>query len=141
MTAEVLRDTLGVPLVLDPGLRERDYGDVRGVAYADLGIDIFAPDYAPPGGETWEAFHARVDGAWAGVTGAAGRAAGELVVVTHGLVCHAIATRHLDLPAGTTAGMRWGNTSLTVLEGPAYRTPRLLDCTAHLGEGAGGGPV
>ena len=117
------------------------YGDVRGTAYADLATDIFAPDYAPPNGETWAVFHARVDAAWARVVAAACRTPGDLAVVTHGLVCHAVATRHLDLPAGATVTMRWGNTSLTVIEGPAYRTVRLLDCTAHLDAGTAGGPA
>ena len=88
MTAEVLRDALGIPLAFDPGLRERDYGDVRGMAYAELTANIFAPDYAPPGGETWETFHARVDAAWERVVAAARRGPGDLAVVTHGLVCH-----------------------------------------------------
>ena len=141
MTAEVLRDALGVPLAFDPGLRERDYGDLRGVAYAELTADIFAPDYAPPGGETWETFHARVEAAWERVVAAARREPGDLAVITHGLVCHAVATRKLDLPPGAVVGMRWGNTSLTVIEGPAYRAVRVLDCTAHLEVGTDGGPV
>jgi len=45
----------------DPGLRERDYGALRGVPYASISGDIFAPDFEPPAGETWAAFHARVD--------------------------------------------------------------------------------
>ncbi len=66
-TAEVIAQATGAPLELDPGLRERDFGDVRGTAYAALTEDIFGPDYAPPNGETWAAFHLRVDAAWRGV--------------------------------------------------------------------------
>jgi broad specificity phosphatase PhoE len=43
----------------------RNLGDARGTPYAELPVDIFGPDYAPPGGETWGEFHARVDRAWA----------------------------------------------------------------------------
>jgi 2,3-bisphosphoglycerate-dependent phosphoglycerate mutase len=132
MTAETLRDRIPVPLTLDPGLRERDYGDVRGTAYADLGTDIFAPDYSPPNGETWAAFHARVADAWTRIQAIAGRTDGYLVVVTHGLVCHAVATRHVDLPPGTSVGMGWTHTSVTEIDGPPYRMARLVDCSAHL---------
>ncbi len=140
-TADILHQTLAAPVVFDPGLRERDYGDVRGAPYADLANDIFGPDYAPPNGETWVAFHARVDEAWRRVCAAAAGTSADLVVVTHGLVCHAIAIRHLDLPAGATVTMRWGNTSLSEIVGPPYREVRVLDCTAHLDRDAAGGPV
>jgi len=132
MTAETLRERIPVPLALDPGLRERDYGDVRGIAYADLRTDIFAPDYSPPNGETWTAFHARVAEAWTRMQAIAARTDGDLVIVTHGLVCHAIATRHLDLTPGTVVGMSWTHTSVTEIEGPPYRVARLIDCSAHL---------
>src|SRR5215468_6450633 len=45
MTAECLQVATGAPITLDPGLQERNYGDVRGQAYATLGVDILAPDY------------------------------------------------------------------------------------------------
>jgi 2,3-bisphosphoglycerate-dependent phosphoglycerate mutase len=141
MTAETLRERIPAPLTLDPGLRERDYGDVRGTAYADLGTDIFAPDYSPPNGETWAAFHARVAEAWTRMQAIAARTDGNLVIVTHGLVCHAIATRHLDLPPGTTVGMGWKHTSVTEIAGPPYRVAHLVDCSAHLGAESGGAPV
>src|SRR6266581_7026929 len=60
-TATRLHDVTRVPLAFDPLLQERNFGDVRGTSYADLGFDLFAPDYAPPNGETWPAFHARAD--------------------------------------------------------------------------------
>src|SRR5262245_11135622 len=114
LTAEILCAATAAAVAFDPGLRERDYGDVRGTAYADLTTDIFAADYEPPNGETWQAFHRRVDSAWERVVRTAAQTHGDLAVVTHGLVCHAIATRHLDPPADPTVGMRWGNTSLTI---------------------------
>jgi 2,3-bisphosphoglycerate-dependent phosphoglycerate mutase len=141
MTAETLREHITAPLTLDPGLRERDYGDVRGTRYADLTTDIFGPDYAPPNGETWSAFHARVAEAWTSVRDVAGRTVGDVVVVTHGLVCHAIATRHLELPPGTPVSMAWSHTSVTDIDGPSYRFARLVDCSAHLVGTLPGPPV
>ena len=129
-TAESLRQATGAALEFEPLLHERNFGDVRGTAYADLAFDLFAPDYAPPGGESWEAFHARVDRAWARVQSVAAATAGPLAVVTHGLVCRSLAARHLALPGAVPE--RWENTSLTIVEGPAPWRIRLLNCIAHL---------
>jgi probable phosphoglycerate mutase len=131
-TAEALRRATGAPLLLDPLLHERSFGDIRGTAYAELGFDMFAPDYAPPNGETWPAFHARVDRAWDRVRAVAAATAGPLAVITHGLVCRSLAARHLVLPDGVTVPERWGNTSVTVVDGPAPWRVRLLNCVAHL---------
>src|SRR5207245_701561 len=63
-TAEHLQRATGAPLVIEPLLRERNFGDLRGTPYAELGFDMFALEYAPPNGETWPMFHERVDRAW-----------------------------------------------------------------------------
>ena len=131
-TAEALRRTLRVPLTFEPLLQERNFGDLRGTPYADLGFDMFAPDYAPPNGETWDAFHRRVDRAWARVLEVAAGTRGHLAVVTHGLVCRSLAANHLVLAAGDVVPLRWENTSLTICEGPAPWRVGLLNCVTHL---------
>jgi broad specificity phosphatase PhoE len=138
-TAEAIAARVRVAIERDADLQERDYGDVRGTPYAALTEDIFGPEYAPPGGETWEAFHARVDRAWRRVVAARARVAGPLAVVTHGLVCWSIVSRHVATPAAPT--MRFGNTSVTVLRGPEPWRAELVDCTAHLDERRGGAAV
>src|SRR5262245_46798881 len=132
MTAEALRAATGAPLRFDPGLQERNYGDVRGQSYATLGVDILAPDYEPPGGERWAQFHARVDAMWPRITAAAAATAGNLAVVTHGLVCHSLAQHHLRLLPDCTAPLRWDNASLTIVDGQPPWTVRVLNCTSHL---------
>ena len=131
-TARALERVLGVPLTFEPLLQERSFGDLRGTPYAELGLDMFAPDYAPPNGETWEVFHRRVDRAWARVQALAAGTAGHLAVVTHGLVCRSLAERHLVLGPGEIAPLKWENTSLTVCEGPTPWRVGLLNCVAHL---------
>lgn len=131
-TAEHLQRSTGAPLTFEPLLEERNFGDLRGTPYTELGLDMFAPDYAPPNGETWPAFHARVDQAWARVQALAAATRGPLAVVTHGLVCRSLAERHLILPDGEVAPERWENTSLTVVDWPAPWRVRLLNCVAHL---------
>jgi len=131
-TAERLQRATGAPLIVEPLLRERNFGDLRGRPYAELGFDMFEPDYAPPNGETWTVVHERVDRAWARVQELAAAGGGRLAVVTHGLVCRSLAARHLVLADGETAPERWDNTSLTIVDWPAPLRVRLLNCIAHL---------
>ena len=133
-TARAIERATGVPLTFEPLLHERNFGDIRGTAYADLGFDMFEPDYAPPGGETWPVFHARVDRAWERVRTLAAATHGHLAVVTHGLVCRSLAARHLALPDGAEVPERWENTSVTIVEAAAPWRIRLLNCVAHLGD-------
>lgn len=131
MTAEALQAATGAPISLDPGLQERNFGDVRGQPYTSLGVDILSPTYEPPGGESWADFHARVAAVWPRILDARAAANGNLAVVTHGLVCHVLAERHLHLPPSTPP-TPWRNCSLTVLDGSAPYDVRVLNCTEHL---------
>lgn len=139
-TAAPIAARTGLPVTADPLLRERDFGDLRGTPYDELRVDPFAPGYAPPNGETWEDFHARVEQAWALVAEVAARTTtGSLLVVTHGLVCHALAERHLHLDAGVAAPDRWLNTALTWIEpAPPWKVQR-LHCVEHLQDAMHGG--
>ena len=133
-TAEHLQRATGAPLQLDALLHERNFGDLRGTPYAELGLDMFAPGYEPPNGESWEAFHARVDRAWALIQSVAATADGHLAVVTHGLVCRSLAARHLTLPAGAEVPERWENTAVTIVDAAAPWRVSLINCIAHLGD-------
>jgi broad specificity phosphatase PhoE len=134
MTADAVVAATGAPLTLDARLQERNFGDLRGPAYARLGFDPVAPEYVPPAGESWDQLHVRADSAFELVLGLA-RDVGDadLVVVTHGLVCHSWVRRRLFLgeleaPAG------FANTSLTWIDPlPPFRVG-LMNCTAHLDE-------
>ena len=130
MTADAIAAATGAPIRVDAALQERNFGDVRGQAYAALGVDLFSPDFAPPNGETWDTFHCRVDEAWTRVLAAAGVIDGHLAVVTHGLVCRAVAERQLAI-APDGGSPPWRNASVTVIDGPPWRA-RLLNCTRHL---------
>ena len=135
-TAEAIAARSGAAIVVDPLLRERDFGDIRGTPYDALGgIDPFALDYHPPNGESWAQFHARVAVAWELVARVAAATDGNLAVVTHGLVCRALVDEHLVLPAGETAPSLWGNTALTEVAHAPPWTVRVLACTAHLVDG------
>ena len=131
-TAELIRDASGAPLAIETELRERNFGDLRGRAYADLGFDPFAPGYVPPAGESWDDLHARVDRFWARIGERAARLAGDLVLVTHGLVCHSLVSRRIDLAGETCGPGRFANTSVTIVDAaPPWRL-QLLGDIAHL---------
>src|SRR4029077_17040720 len=114
MTAEQICAATGAPLELLPELRERNFGLLRGRPYSECPDDIFAPHYAPPEGETWDEFHARVASAWSKVAALALEARGNLAVVSHGLVCRCIVHRLVGL-GDHPAPAHWPNASLTIV--------------------------
>ncbi len=138
-TAAPIAARTGLPITADPLLRERDFGDLRGTPYDELRVDPFAVDYAPPNGETWADFHERVGRAWRLVSELAARVPGSLLVVTHGLVCHALLERHLCLEAGAVVPERWHNTALTWIDPVAPWKVQRLHCIQHLQDDAGSG--
>lgn len=132
MTADAVRAATQAEIEPWKELRERNYGDLRGRPYTEIGEYILMEGYEPPNGESWDVFHERVDRAWARVVMAAEVVSGNLAVVTHGLVLHSLALRHLTLPRDTDVPARFGNTSLTVIDGEHPYPVRLLDCCEHL---------
>jgi 2,3-bisphosphoglycerate-dependent phosphoglycerate mutase len=145
MTAAPLAARSGIAIEESPLLQERNFGDLRGLPYAELPEDPFGPGFAPPNGEDWPAFHARVAEAFAFVVRRRRNLDGALVVVTHGLVCHAMVARHAQLPKGAAVPERFDNTSVTVLHEDAPYRLGLINCTRHLQTpletGANSGPA
>lgn len=130
MTAGRIAQHAGTDVAASPHLRERNFGDVRGTPYSELGaIDIFALDYVPPGGESWATFDARVDVAWDEVTARARILAGDLAVVTHGLVLRSLIERVLDASAHVPGPeLVVANTSVTIVEhDPPWRVIALAN--------------
>jgi probable phosphoglycerate mutase len=122
-TTRELAAALGAPVHYDALLQERNFGDLRGSAYRDLGFDPFATDYVPPRGESVPAFEARVARAWDLIQLHAAELDGPLAVVTHGLVCRALVTHHLAVPLEFEPPddvYRFANCSLTIATGPPW---------------------
>ncbi len=132
MTAEALAAGSGVAIEESPLLQERNFGDLRGKPYAELTENPFSHDFAPPNGEDWPTFHARVAQAFALIVSRRRGVNGALVVVTHGLVCRALAERHALLPEGVAVPERFDNTSITIMHEDAPHRVSLLNCTRHL---------
>jgi 2,3-bisphosphoglycerate-dependent phosphoglycerate mutase len=132
MTAAPLAARSGLAIEESPLLQERNFGDLRGVPYADLAEDPFGPDFVPPNGEDWPMFHARVADAFAFIVSRRRGVNGTLVVVTHGLVCRALVERHALLPEGVVVPERFDNAGITVLHEDAPHGVNLINCTRHL---------
>lgn len=128
MTAEPLR-ARGATIEETPLLQERDFGDLRGRPYAELTEDPFAPDYVPPNGESVPVFHRRVAQAFELIIRRRRELSGALVVVTHGLVCHALLENHA---CAATLPERFDNTGVTWIDPDPPFTARLVNCTQHL---------
>jgi 2,3-bisphosphoglycerate-dependent phosphoglycerate mutase len=132
MTAAPLAARSGIAIEESPLLQERNFGDLRGMPYSALAEDPFGPDVAPPNGEDWPTFHARVADAFDFIVSRRRSVNGTLVVVTHGLVCRALVERHALLPEGVAAPERFENTSVTMLHEDAPHEVSLINCTRHL---------
>jgi broad specificity phosphatase PhoE len=132
MTAAPLAARSEIAIEESPLLQERNFGDLRGMPYAALAEDPFGPEVAPPNGEDWPTFHARVADAFAFIASRRRSVNGTLVVVTHGLVCRALVERHALLPEGVITPERFDNTSITVLHEDAPHGVSLINCTRHL---------
>ena len=132
MTAAPLAARAGIEIEENPLLQERNFGDLRGMAYAALNENPFGPDFAPPNGEDWPMFHARVADAFAFIIERRRSVNGVLVVITHALVCRALVERHAELLEGVAVPERFDNTGVTVLHEVAPHGVSLINCTRHL---------
>lgn len=63
-TARIIADELGLPVLPEPALRERNFGVARGRLYSEFGEETIAswrhPHYRIDGGESWADVHVRV---------------------------------------------------------------------------------
>lgn len=123
-TAETLAAGLGLPVVLDPRLREYDIGIFNGIVWRE--VEFLYPEiwhafrHNPewvqvPEAETNEAFHARLSAAVADIR--AGHEAGETIaVVSHGGSMGMILACLLGMDTGRPTPFRFDNTSLSIVE-------------------------
>jgi len=131
-TATAIAAATGLDLRATELLQERNFGALRGRAYDELGFDPLATNDAPPGGESVAEFEARVARAFDEVLALRAALAGDLVVVTHGLVIRTLLARHARLAGGLELPASLANTSVTVLAATAPHEALLVNCTVHL---------
>ena len=132
-TAQAIAEATGAPIETTALLQERNFGDWRGQAYDDMGIDPLTTLETPPGGESVASFEARVARAFAHIVQR--RAAlreGQLAVVSHGLVVRAMLATHVRLADGMAAPTHMGNASLSIVGAAPPHAATLVNCTRHL---------
>jgi broad specificity phosphatase PhoE len=131
-TATEIAAATGLELRATESLHERNFGELRGRAYDELGFDPLATGDAPPGGESVAEFEARVARAFEEILALRAECAGDLIVVTHGLVIRTVLERHARLPQGLGVPASLANASVTVLAAVAPHDALLVNCTVHL---------
>lgn len=132
-TAEPMRAMASASFTLEPLLRERSFGDLRGKAYADIDADFFAENYAPPNGETHPQFIQRVSLAWQSILDTYQNMSGNLIVMTHGLVLRELIKQHLVVNEGVLPLSDFQNTCITEVNGVDRKTVLKLCDALHLG--------
>jgi probable phosphoglycerate mutase len=127
---------------LQPLLRERSFGDLRGKAYDEIDTDFFAESYSPPNGETHQQFVERVNMAWEFILSTYHKIQGNIVVMTHGLVLRELITQHLIVDEGMPSLSDFQNTCITQVNGTDTKTVlRLCDANHLRKSGASGAKV
>jgi probable phosphoglycerate mutase len=122
-TATVIGQSLGLPVVISPRLRERRYGTWEGLTAAEIQArypEQFAQwrarsaDFAPPYGETNRQLLSR---ALSELQTIGHRHVGEVVVVvTHGGFCYVLVNHLLGSIDGDRREFSFGNASIHILE-------------------------
>ena len=133
-TADAVARATGLPVITDSCLRERNFGVLRGRSWDSLGFEVASLVDAPDGGESMPDFHARAARVWQVVVARRAALAGPLVVVSHGLLIHALLQRHADWPPGLALPARLANTSVSVVDALSPHRVLVVDGTDHLGQ-------
>lgn len=139
-TAQSIAALSGCEVVADPGLRERNYGVIEGLTYAEIDArypDVFSrvrdtdPDFAAPGGESRRQLYERVCRTFESL---ASRHEGRrIVVVCHGGVLASLFRFVHGIDVGTAHAIPIPNASYNALvhEAGRWEVEAWADC-AHL---------
>ena len=121
-TVAPIAEATRLPVVLDAGLRERNYGVFEGRTYSEVKLDFpeeyerfrtHDPHFAAPGGETALQFRDRVIEALERLARQA--EGGRAVVVTHGGVLGAMYRHVMNIPLDAPRSFSIANASLNRL--------------------------
>lgn len=127
-------DSNDITISYTPWLRERNFGDLRGRHYSEIGYDFTEADLSPKHGENKAVFAFRVQQAWIDIQARARFCSGDLLVVSHGLVCKTLVANHLALKDGVELPNKWENTSITIFQDVSPFQVSILNDASHLNE-------
>jgi len=139
-TAEIIAQTLDLPIVTDDRLKERDVGAIAGLTNAEIEqrfpewVERWRkmPDWVPPpGAEQPEAFWERVVSVFEEILARHSR--GAVGVVAHGGVLGTYLAHLVGAPKGSPSAFSLANGSLSVVETDGVRPRiRLVNDRCHL---------
>jgi broad specificity phosphatase PhoE len=132
-TAQALAALTGLPVETDARLQERNFGILRGRPWDELGFDAMSMADAPEGGESLAEFQERCDAAWALALARRAALGGPLVVVSHGLLIHAVLSRQVHWPPGLSLPEWLANTSVSEIGAEPPHAALRAGCIDHLG--------
>jgi broad specificity phosphatase PhoE len=133
-TADPLCAIKKISMNLQPLLRERSFGDLRGKAYDEIDADFFDNSYAPPNGETQQQFAQRVELAWQAVLTSYQHTEHSLIVMTHGLVLRQLIKQHLVVNRDVLPLSDFQNTCIIQVQAKDKKTVLRLCDVQHLDE-------
>jgi broad specificity phosphatase PhoE len=131
-TAREIELVCALPTQRSELLQERNFGDLRGLPYDELGFNPLLMSDAPAGGESAAQFSQRVAEAFRYIVGLRASMTGPLAVVTHGMVIRAMLLNQVNMAGGFEMPPHLGNTSVSAVEAEAPHRVTLLNCTRHL---------
>lgn len=131
-TAEQIACQTGLAIEPWPMLRERNFGDLRGLSYDSLGFDPLTMVEAPANGESMREFEQRVVRAFEALLQHRASLEGNMVVVTHGLWIKAVLSYLGETFGGLEVPRKIGNTAMTILAIEPPHPASLVNCTRHL---------
>ena len=133
MTGCIIASQIDVRIDYDPGLRERDPGDLVGASYDDAPGFFTDPNFVPPNGEGVPAFRQRVRETFTNLCERYGNTTETLLVVTHGLVCHAFVEEFFGAAFSEGVGSGNGTLSIARVEKGVWHLEKAT-CDAHLSD-------
>ena len=111
-TAHPISEMTGVPIVQDAALREKNFGDLTGMSFAEIeakhpdvwhGLLARDPRYQPPGGESHLQCRERMSGFLTRLFES--RTAGRVVLVTHGVAINHLLYSLMRTPIDASPAM------------------------------------
>ncbi len=131
-TSRAISAATGVAVRISSLLHERNFGELRGMAYDGLGYDPISMEEAPPGGESMQALRERAMQAMALLCEIRATIKNDLLVVSHGFFIRTLLAHHVQMPGNAPAPTRIDNTSVTIITSDAPHHASLVNDTNHL---------
>ncbi len=131
-TSQAISVATGVSVRFSSLLQERNFGDLRGLAYDGMTIDPISMTQAPPGGESLDAVRERAGLAMALLREIRATIKNDLLVISHGFFIRTLLAHHVQMPGATSAPTRIDNTSVTIITPNEPHSASVVNDTAHL---------